>query len=155
MASEFKQMLSVHRELMNQSMNEIIKELVERTQKHDMDKLLDPRVAEVYEEHFPKLKQIPFGTEEYLAYEHQHFWNAHMIHAQKRHHFYSEKNKEVSDPNIIDLLEAVVDIYVSNKQYNENPKIDEILLTMEKKGILDYSLEEYIKNTLESIDKRD
>ncbi len=155
MANDFKQMLSVHKELMNQSMNEIIGELVKRTQEHDMDKLLDSRVSQVYEEHFPKLKQIPFGTEEYLAYEHEFFWDAHMIHAQNRHHYYSEKNNQVKDPNIIDLLEAVVDIYVSNKQYNDNPNINDIIETMNKKGILDYSLEEYIANTLENLEKRE
>ncbi len=155
MANEFFQMITTHKNLFNSTINTVIEELIIRSQEHDMDKLLDSNVAKVYIEHFPKLKQIPFASQEYLDYEHNHFWDAHMSHAQNRHHFYSSKNKEVNDPNLIDLMEAVVDIYVSNKQYNETANIHDVMQTFKDKGILDIKLEDYILNTLEYIDKKE
>ncbi len=155
MSSQFKPMLMTHKTMFNEVINYLTNDLTLRSQTHDMDKLVDPRVAEVYEEHFPKLKQIPFGTEEYLAYEKEYFWDAHMLHAQERHHFYSSKNTSVENPNLNDLLEAVIDIYVSNKQYNSNPDIEAIMETFEKKGILNWTIADYIENTLKDLEERE
>lgn len=155
MASEFKQMLKQHKTLLNENINIVINELITRSQEHDMDKLYDPRVASVYEKHFADLKKIPFGTAQYLEYEREYFTQAHMLHAQARHHFYSSKNKKVNDPNLIDLLEAVIDIYVSNKQYNDELDIDSIIKTMKIKGLMKVSLEEYIYNTIKNLEQNE
>ncbi len=149
--TSFIDLLQRHKQLFNDNFTPLINEMIKRIQDHDMDKIYNPTIYNIYAEHFIHLKQIPFSTQEYLDYEKKYFWDAHMLHAQNRHHFYSKKNYEVTDPNLIDLIEAIIDIYVSNLQYNDTTSVDSILDVLKTKGILDISLETYIKNTLDVI----
>ncbi len=151
--ANFVELLKIHKEMYNETMNPLINELIMRSQEHDLDKLYDPRIFKTYQEHFPLLKKIEFGTEEYLKYEHDYFYQAHMLHAQKRHHFYSPKNNQTNDPDILDLLEAVVDIYVSNKQYNQGATTKTVMDVLKTKGVFDVTLEEFVKNTIEKLEK--
>ena len=89
---DFKELLEEHQGRVKNEMNNVILDFVKRSQEHDMDKLLDERVASVYEEHFTTLKTFDFGTKEYFDYERENFAGAHEIHAQNRHHFYSFRN---------------------------------------------------------------
>ncbi len=148
----FVELLKTHKKMYNDAMNQIISELISRSQTHDLDKLYDPRIFEIYQEHFPKLKKIEFGTEEYLKYEHENFYHAHMLHAQQRHHFYSPKNEATTDPNLIDLLEAVVDIYVSNKQYNEKTTKKTVMDALELKGVFEIDLKQFVENTIKKLE---
>lgn len=148
----FVDLLKTHKKMYNAVMNPLINELVSRSQEHDLDKLYDPRIFKVYQKHFPELKKIEFGTEEYLKYEHDNFYQAHMLHAQKRHHFYSSKNQETTDPNLIDLLEVVVDIYVSNKQYNKTANKQTVMDALEMKGVFNVDLKEFVENTVDKLE---
>jgi len=149
---DFKELLEEHQHRVRGELNNVILDFVKRSQEHDMDKLLDERVANVYEEHFTTLKTIEFGTEEYYNYERKNFASAHEIHAQNRHHFYSFRNT-TTKPNLSDLIEAMIDIRSSMEQYNGNFTDEEVLEVLKKKGILDVSLEEYILNSLKEMGK--
>ncbi len=149
---EFEQLLKIHKSYITSNMNKLIIELENRRDTHDNDKLFNEIVFDIYNKHFKHLKAIEFGTKEYYQYEQDHFDIAHQIHAQNRHHFYSHRNKTVS-PNLVDLLEAVVDIYASNLQYSDNVSIDEVLDVIKGKGICDIDLDTYILNTLKLLEE--
>jgi len=149
---DFKELLEEHQGRVKNEMNNVILDFVKRSQEHDMDKLLDPKVASVYEEHFTTLKKIDFGTPEYIAYERKNFASAHEIHAQNRHHFYSFRNT-TTEPNLSDLIEAIIDIRSSMEQYNGEFTEEQVLEVLRKKGILDINLEDYILNTLKGMGK--
>lgn len=149
--TSFIKLLEEHKRLFNQEYNMIIDDMIKRGQDHDMDKIYNQNTYNTYYKHFPELKKIEFGTQAYLDYEREYFWDAHMSHAQNRHHFYSPKNQSVPNPNLTDLLEAVVDIYVSNVQYNEQVEIEKVINVMKNKGIFNYTLEDYIYNSLKEM----
>ncbi len=149
--TDFVTLLAEHKRLFNNHFNLIINEMIERSQMHDMDKIYNKATFATYNQYFTELKQIPFGTPEYLQFENDYFWEAHMSHAQNRHHFYSSKNNSVNDPNLIDLIEAVIDIYVSNLQYNEEVTTEKVMEVLKTKGIIDIDLNTYIENTINSI----
>lgn len=146
--NEFEQMLEEHITRVQRTLVKASDELLKRAKEHDQDKLQNPIVYKTYKEHFPILKQIPFGTYKYKQYELTNFEDAHQIHAQNRHHFYSSRNKDIK-PNIFDILEAIIDISESSKQYGKG----EYKQSLKNKGIYDYSLEDIIDQTLEMLDK--
>lgn len=148
---EFEQLLNIHIKLYEVEMNKHVENLENRIIIHDKDKINNPIIYNSYKEHFPKLKQLEFGSDAYKKYERDNFKEAHYLHAQNDHHFYSLNNTQTK-PNLIDLLEAVTDIYVSNKQYSPNNlNVDNLLEVFKQKGILDLSLEEYLENTINTI----
>ncbi|MGL5020497.1 MAG: DUF5662 family protein, partial [Mycoplasmatales bacterium] len=132
-----------------EDLNKVILDLINRSQTHDEDKIFNDIQNEAYEKHFATLKSIPYATKEYYKYEQENFYEAHQSHAQNDHHFYSHRNTH-TEPDIIDLLEAIIDINASNKQYSSG-SIDHTMNTLKKKGILDISLEEFILNTLKNL----
>ena len=60
----FKDLLEEHQQRVRNGLNDVILDFVKRSQEHDMDKLLDERVASVYEEHFTTLKTFVLGLVE-------------------------------------------------------------------------------------------
>ncbi len=146
---EFKELFAKHLLIYHNDMNNIIFDLIKRSQEHDLDKLLNKEIYDIYETHFPNLKKIKFGTKEYLDFERDNFLPAHLLHAQCRHHYYSEKNTK-TEPNILDLMEAIVDINASVQQYGDS-SIDKVMDALKAKKIFEYSLEEYVYNTLKTI----
>lgn len=125
-------------------------ELIERGYVHDEDKIFNPKVNKVYVEKFPELKKIEFGTTAYKKFEEDYFQEAHQIHVQNRHHFYSKKNN-TQDVNLFDLLEAIIDISESGKQY----KNLDYKKSFKAKGLYDLNLEKIIDNTVEYLNEKD
>lgn len=150
---DFIGLLEQHLEIVRYDINKVSNDLLIRGQVHDQDKIFNKTVYNTYEKYFAELKKIDFGTPEYFKFERDYFDAAHQIHAQNRHHFYSPRNVEVK-PNLIDLLEAVIDINASNKQYNPNSKSQDVLDVFVKKGITKIDLEEYLLNTLEFLNEK-
>ncbi len=146
--TEFEKLLDEHQKLIQEYLGFIQLKLKKKGQIHDQDKLTNKTIYESYNTYFSELKKISFGTKEYLDFEKKNFSQAHLIHAQNRHHFYSPLNK-TTKPNLIDFIEAVVDIYVSNIQYNNKSISDEQILTsMLNKGLGEYKIEDLILTTI-------
>lgn len=151
--SNFEQMISIHKRMINNDFQNIINYLNEKAISHDDDKILPGEVNDTYVQHFPKLKQIEFGTKEYLDYEQRYFKTAHNLHAQNRHHYYSPLN-DMQDVDLFDVLEAMVDIRQSQRQY-AGYDINCIMNTFKQKGVLDFDLEKVVFNTLKRLESFD
>lgn len=148
--SNFEQMISTHKSMINQDYQNICKFLQEQANQHDNDKIEPGYIKDVYDEHFPSLKQIEFNTAEYKEYERTHFKQAHALHAQNRHHYYNPLN-QIEDINLFDLLEAIVDIRQSQRQYADY-SIERIMETFKDKGVLELDIEKLAYNTLQKLE---
>lgn len=148
--TEFDKLIKVHKQMIESDFENICEYLRTKAVVHDNDKIEEGYVNSVYEEHFPKLKQIEFGTEEYVAYERNHFAKAHYLHSQNRHHYYNPNN-ELDDIDLFDLIEAIVDMKQSQKQYSQFD-MDILLKTFYDKGTLDLDLESLVINTVMRIE---
>lgn len=153
MEKNFEDLLSIHQERVSKVLKISSKELDKRAEIHDTDKINDPRIYEIYKEHFPYLKQLEFGSQEYKEYELKHFEKAHHLHVQNRHHFYDYRNN-LNDINLFDLLEAIIDVDQSSRQYNENYNLDSSVNTIIQKKITDETLEILVRNTLKYLNEQ-
>jgi hypothetical protein len=151
MENEFRKLLNTHLNLVRNDLNICIIDLVKRSQTHDLDKIFDIEQNIVYEKHFSKIKKFEFGSQEYIEYHNQYFNHASFLHSQNDHHYYSKFNTQTT-PNLIDLLEAIIDINASNKQYSQKG-IDATLEICKQKGIFEIDIKEYVSNTLKMIDE--
>lgn len=150
---EFEELLALHKRNINDALKIVSDEIINKASLHDMDKLDNKEIYDVYKEHFKTLKSIPFGTDEYKKYQISYMEYAQRLHAQNnRHHFYDFRNT-MNDINLLDFIEAVVDIYVSQKQY-EGYNSEKYLLSLERRGILDMSLRDLISNTIQFIESK-
>lgn len=151
--SDFEKMITTHKDMIKSDYANICDYLKAQALTHDNDKVEPGYVNEVYQEHFPTLKAIEFGTPEYRQYELEHFKQAHAMHSQNRHHYYNPLN-EIEDINLFDLLEAIVDIRQSQRQYSEYD-IDFIMTTFKNKGVLELDVEKLAYNTLLKLEEID
>ncbi|WOO87275.1 DUF5662 family protein [Mollicutes bacterium LVI A0039] len=144
--SNFQKMISTHKAMIEKEYAAVCDYMQTTAKNHDNDKTEEGYVKGIYEEHFPTLKTFEFGSKEYKQYEQAHFKEAHRQHVQNRHHFYSVDNTQ-EDTDLFDLLEAIIDIRLSQRQYS-NYDIDVIMQTFKNKGVLDLNIEELARNTL-------
>lgn len=154
--STFTRMLDRHKNYVQNYMFVFMQQLNTRNVNHDMDKINNDDIFDVYNEHFETLKSIPFGTEEYRAYEKEHFKKAHYLHNQQRHQFYCEEHEQKTDVNLIDMIEVICDIMASARQYNRD-KIDiesVSKIIYNKPTIKDYVSYELIYNTVKLMEEK-
>lgn len=151
--SEFNKLITKHIQSVNGELQKVSEELQRRGQEHDHDKIEKGYVNDVYENYFPQLKKIDFGSAEYLEFEREHFSQAHYMHVQNRHHFYDHRN-QTTDVNLFDFLEAIIDIKESNKQYSTFD-IDNVMAIIKSKGLFEQSLEEMTRNTISALEENE
>ena len=97
-----------HIERVRNLLNDAVRELLARGEKHDQSKLKDPEVS-TFVEYTPKLKDSTYGSDEYKGYleamkpalEHHYHYN--------RHHPEHFGARGVNGMNLIDLLEMFCD----------------------------------------------
>lgn len=149
--TDFEKMISTHKQMINSDFENVCQYLSHKAEVHDDDKVKPGYVNDVYQEHFPELKKIEFNTPEYKEYEREHFTEAHKLHAQNRHHYYNPLNT-TDDIDLFDLLEAIIDVRQSQKQYSEY-SIERIMHTFEDKGVLELDIEKLAYNTLRKLEE--
>lgn len=151
--TDFEKMISQHKQMIKSDFENISQYILAIGENHDNDKVETGYVNDIYEQHFPILKQIEFGTDEYHAYERKHFKHAHAEHAQNRHHYYNPLN-QMDDIDLFDVIEAIVDIRQSQRQYSDY-SIDYIMKTFKDKGVLELDIEKLAYNTLLKLEELD
>lgn len=149
---KYLDMLEIHKSYVSNALSVVIMDLINKSVEHDNDKIFNEEIFNVYNDHFTILKQMKYGTDEYIAYERTHFAIAHQLHALNDHHYYSRYNTHTL-PTLMDLIEAVVDVYVSDKQYSSQDfDVENVIAVLKRKGALNVTLEELIENTLKKIE---
>lgn len=123
---------------------------------HDSDKVFDKDINECYEKYYPELKKIPYYDEdgnrnkEYLDYEEKYMREAMSKHVIiNPHHYYDWKNS--NSATLLDLLEAVIDVYSSIIINTEKPLELEIFIDIIKKKDMLIDIEDMIANTIREL----
>lgn len=144
--NNFDDMFKIHKKMIKSDYENIHNYLDFQQENHDLDKVNNKEIYEIYKQHFPKLKELEYGSEEYHAYEREHFKPAHKLHANNRHHYYSPLNN-LTDIDIFDLLESIIDIRQSQNQYSQF-NVESVMASIRKKGILNLDIESLVYHTL-------
>lgn len=134
-----------HIKSVNNNLNIIIKELIERGEKHDLSKFEEPEFS-IFARNTHKLAKVEFGSEEYKkmleevrpAIEH-HF-------SKNRHHPEHWPNG-IKDMNLVDLIEMLVD-WKSATARNKNGNIMKSIDFNAAKFNMSEDLKQIFKNTV-------
>jgi len=103
----------------------VIKQLLERAEKHDASKLESPEV-EIFDEYTPKLAESTYGSEEYQGFlkgmgpalEHHY--------AANRHHPEHFPKSGIGDMNIVDLIEMLCDWKAATLRHDDGDMLRSI-----------------------------
>lgn len=122
---------------------------------HDSDKMCNKMIFDSYNKYYEELKKIPYLDEngnrnqEYIDFEDKYMCEAMTAHcANEDHHYYDWKNIHKSD--LIDMIEAIVDIYVAKSQSlkdDEEINLNKFTEMLESRGVTKM-LDEKIAHTL-------
>lgn len=92
----------------------IIPELQRRAVKHDSSKLESPE-KETYDKYIPMLREVKYGTKEYLELRDKMKKEGLSHHFKvNRHHPEHFPNSDISHMNIVDIVEMIVDWYAAS-----------------------------------------
>jgi hypothetical protein len=137
-----------HIERVRNLINQAVRELLRRGEKHDQSKLSQPEVGILIKA--PSLKGITFGSEEYQkskefvkpALEHHY--------AKNRHH--PQHFKEgINEMTLIDVLEMLLDWKASSERHNDGNILKSIEHNRKEYGISD-QLARILTNTAHALD---
>jgi hypothetical protein len=141
-----------HMETVRNYLNWVVKELLNRGERHDQSKL-EYLEADAYEKAVIKLRDLKYGSEEYMkqmevlkpAIEHHHKLN--------RHHpeFFEDGIKGM---NLIDLIEMICDWKAASLRHNDGDLMRSIEIGQERFGYSD-ELKRILVNTAFVIEKAD
>lgn len=130
-ATNYKTCMHIFR--VQELLNGVIKELIERGHKHDMSKLESPEV-ELFTEYTPQLAQSDYGSPEYNecklklgpALDHHYGHNSH-------HPEYWKDG--INDMSLIDILEMLIDWKASSERHNNGNIRKSIEINADRFGI--------------------
>ena len=107
--SHFRTDLVDHKKKIGKIMSSAVSELTVRAVNHDLDKIENDIIFEIYEEYSERWRNAPFRSAEHFKIK-EEMKEAHDLHALQDHHFYSDKNPLEKDViNLFDHLENIVD----------------------------------------------
>lgn len=135
-----------HMETVRNYLNVVIKEILERQEKHDQTKLASPE-QEVFEIYTPKLRDCTYGSAEYMG--HMKEIKVAIDHHNKhnRHHPEFFENG-INGMNLIDLIEMMCDWKSASLRHNDGDVYRSFEINQERMGYSD-ELKSILKNTMD------
>lgn len=139
-----------HIQIVQRMLNDLIRELLTRSEQHDQSKLRDPEKS-VFDEYTPKLRDVTYGSEEYKAalagmkpaLDHHY--------ANNRHH--PEHFEDgIHGMNLVDLLEMLVDWKAATLRHADGDIRVSIETNQERFGYGD-EIKQLLLNTLPLLNK--
>jgi len=97
--------------------HKVVKELLDRSEHHDVSKLEAPEV-EAFTEFTPKLAECTYGSDEYKSYLDQMKPALDHHYAHGRHHPEHFKNG-IEDMSLIDIVEMLCDWKAASERHND------------------------------------
>lgn len=128
-------------------MGQPIRELVDRSVKHDLSKTEEPELS-VFNEYTPKLKHSTYGSDEYKSYlaamkpalDHHYALNAH--HPEHR-------PNGINGMTLVDLIEMLADWKAATERHTDGDLTRSLEIQRERFGISD-QLAQILRNTAEA-----
>jgi len=106
-----------HIERVRNLINNVIRKLMDRQEKHDQSKLEDPEVS-LFTEHTKTLSGLTYGSAEYKTALEQLAPALKHHYANNRHHPEHHKNG-VDDMNLLDLIEMFCDWKAASERHTD------------------------------------
>ena len=106
-----------HIERVRNLLNDVIRQLLERAERHDQSKLDRPEV-EAFTQHTATLATTTYGSPEYDAAKRAMSQALAHHYAHNRHHSEHHRNG-IQDMTLIDLLEMLVDWKAASERHND------------------------------------
>lgn len=125
-------------------MGQPVKELVDRSVRHDRSKTEDPELA-VFNEYTPKLKDSTYGSDEYKAFLAGMKVGLDHHYAENRHHPEHFENG-VTGMTLVDLIEMLADWRAATERHADGSLVKSLSIQKERFGISD-QLNEILWNT--------
>ncbi len=98
-----------HIQVVQKHMNVVIKDLVDRSERHDQSKLNSPEV-EIFDEYTEKLKASTYGSDEYKGFlKEMKIALDHHYHFPTNDHHPENHINGIKDMNLINLVECLLD----------------------------------------------
>ena len=125
-------------------LNRVIRNLLDRSEAHDQSKLVDPEVS-MFDEFTPKLKESTYGSDEYkgflkemgVALDHHYAHNSH-------HPEHYEQG--IAGMSLLDLIEMLVDWKAATMRHDDGDLMRSIEINQERFGYSD-ELKQILINT--------
>jgi hypothetical protein len=128
-------------------MGQLIRELVDRSVKHDISKTQDPELA-VFNEYTPKLKDTTYGSDEYKGYLAAMGEGLRHHYAANRHH--PEHFADgINGMTLADLVEMLADWKAATERHADGSLDRSLEIQRERFGISD-QLAQILRNTAEA-----
>lgn len=105
-----------HIETVRNYISTVIRELSYRAEQHDQSKLQEPELT-LFNDYTPKLRDTPYGSEEYKKYM-KEMKIAIDHHNQTNRHHPEHFANQIQDMNLIDLLEVLCDWKAATLRHN-------------------------------------
>jgi len=145
---QFEAETRMHINNVRKNIYRMIKELMDRAEKHDASKLADPERA-IFLEFTPKLKGVTYGSDEYKGYLKEMQVALDHHYAENRHH--PEHFEDgVNGMNLIDLFELVSDWKAATLRHADGD-IDKSIENNTERFGLSPQLVKILKNTVKDL----
>lgn len=127
-----------------------VKELLDRADRHDASKLVDPE-RKTFDEYTPKLKHSTYGSDEYKGFLVGMGEGLAHHYANNRHH--PEYHLEgINDMTLIDLLEMICDWLAAVQRHDDGDIRRSIEVNQERFGY-DDQLKRILHNTVTALEQ--
>lgn len=124
-----------HSQRVGELLAQTIRELVDRSVRHDRSKTEDPEL-EVFNEYTPKLKHSTYGSEEYKGYLEAMGEGLRHHYAANRHHP-EHFDSGVAGMTLVDLLEMLADWRAATERHADGSMDRSLQIQKERFGISD------------------
>jgi len=128
----------VHSQRVGELMMEMIKELLDRSTRHDRSKTEPPEV-DVFNEFTPKLKDSTYGSDEYKGYLEAMGEGLTHHYANNRHHPEHFANG-VNDMTLVDLIEMLADWKAATERHADGSLSRSLAIQAERFDLSDQLL---------------
>lgn len=136
-----------HRFMVQLYLNGLIKELINRGEKHDQSKIEDPEKT-VFDVYTPKLAEMTYGSDEYIQCLKEMKDTALNHHYANNNHHPEHYANGVNDMDLVDVIEMICDWKAASKRHNDG-NIQKSLELNKDRFHIDAQLYSILKNTVD------
>jgi len=137
-----------HIETVRNFINVVIRDLMDRAEHHDQSKLNEPEVN-IFDEYTAKLRTCEYGSEEYKKFLEEMKPALDHHYAKNRHH--PEHYNAISEMNLIDIVEMLMDWYAASLRHNTGNIRKSIEINKKRFNMSD-ELYQILLNTVDYLD---
>lgn len=134
-----------HSQRVGELMGELVKDILDRSYRHDRSKTEDPELA-VFNEYTPKLKHSTYGSDEYQGFLEGMGEGLAHHYANNRHHPEHFENG-IEGMTLVDVVEMLCDWKAATERHDDGDIMRSLEIQQERFGMGD-TLTQILRNTV-------